>query len=126
MKVILIIITLIIVLYILPLGTYFDSKVNGLKISFIQLLRLRAQKVPSRIILDWTKELIANRYNVTFSQLVDLYKKDYDLYNITNGLIKARDKKVYLTLDKACEADLNNIDICKTIQRAISDVEIKE
>lgn len=122
MKIIVGFILLTLFLYFFPVGLYLAAKISGVKISIFQLIKLRRKKIPLRDMFEWNQKLMSYNYDFDFSTLVDYYESGFDLRNIVNGMIKAKENNLRLTFEKACEADKQNIDINRTVINTLNNV----
>jgi uncharacterized protein YqfA (UPF0365 family) len=123
MKILLGFILLILFLYYIPLGLYFSALTSGVKVSFLKLIAYRFKKLPLAHLIEWNKRLISNGSNIEFKNLVKCYKTGIDLENVVSGMIKAKENKLQLTFERACEADKQNINIKRTVLNTLSHVE---
>ena len=122
MKIILTILIGLVILYYVPLGFYFKAKVTGINISLIDLIKFRFRKIPTSLLLNWSKKLNDNKIKVDFKKLVKCYSDGNELENIVSGLIKAKQNQLKLSFKMACEADTQKIDIKRTVINTIAHV----
>jgi len=111
MKILIAILIVLIIFYYVPFGLYFKAKVSGVKVSLFEIFKLRFRKIPPYLIIDWCKKLSDNNIEFEFKKLVKYYTDGVELDNVVNGLIEANKNHLNLSFEKACEADLENIDI---------------
>ncbi|MFB6320861.1 MULTISPECIES: flotillin-like FloA family protein [unclassified Saccharicrinis] len=127
MMITLIIIASILILFrIFPIGIFIAARLNDIDISFFKLVKYKFKNIPLRYLMNLNEKLAANYFDIEYNLLIECYNRGLDLVNISEGLIKARENKMYLTFDKACLADSDNIDIIKTIDNALLHVEKKD
>ena len=100
-----------------PIGTYMAAKVSGLDLTILDLAKYKHRKYPIHDLINFNIELSNIGINIKFSNLAELYKANVDLENVVNGLIAAKQINLPLSLEQACMADKQGIDI----KLAISD-----
>ncbi|WP_159520654.1 flotillin-like FloA family protein [Sunxiuqinia indica] len=122
MKIIIAIFLFLVFLYYVPLGFYFKAKVSGINVSLMELFRLRIKKIPTYLIFNWCKKLHDNQIKIDFKSIAKCYSNGIDLDNVVNGLIKAKQEKLKLSFELACEADKQKIDIKKTVINTVAHV----
>lgn len=125
MKFIITIFLFLVFLYYVPLGLYFKAKVSGINVSLVELFRLRIKKVPTYLIFNWCQKLNEYQIKTDFKSIAKSYTNGIDLDNVVNGLIKAKQEKLKLSFELACEADKRKIDIKKTVINTLTHV-VKE
>ncbi len=123
MKILLISIGLILLFAYLPILLYLSALVSGIKVSFIDLVKYRIHKIPSHKLIEWHKRLLLIDIDSNIRKLAQLYKEGIDLDNVVSGIKKAKEQKLPLDLKTACNADLNNVDIRRTIIRTVNNVD---
>ena len=67
-------------------------------------------------------DTVTNLAITEFKSIAKCYSNGIDLDNVVNGLIKAKQEKLKLSFELACEADKQKIDIKKTVINTVAHV----
>ncbi len=107
----------------LPILLYLSALFSGVKVSFIDLVKYRFHKIPPHKLIEWHKQLLLIDIDNNIRKLAQLYKEGVDLDNVVTGIKKAKEQKLPLDLKTAYNADLNNVDIRRTIIKTVNNVD---
>ncbi len=123
MKFLIVILCLILLLAYLPIMLYISTLVSGIQVSFIDLVKFRIKKIPAHKLIEWHKDLLLNNVDNNINRLAQLYNEGIDLDNVVTGIKNAKENKLPIDFEVACNADRNNIDIRRTIIKTINNVD---
>jgi uncharacterized protein YqfA (UPF0365 family) len=115
-----VIIFLMIVLYFVPLGLWFQALVSGVRISLIQLIFMRWRKVPPSIIvralIEGTKAgLVLNR-----NELEAHYLAGGHVEKVVHALVSAEKANIDLQFNMATAIDLAGRDVFEAVQMSVN------
>lgn len=125
MKVLFVVIALSVLLYFIPIATYFKVNINGSKVSLFQLIKWRFKGVPLDNIVSLWESFKEKEFEVDFNEMVNAKQDNVDLNNVFRGMKRAHKKNLHITFSMACKADKENIDLEKTVTNKIQHVGIK-
>ncbi len=111
---------LMIVLYFVPLGLWFQALVSGVRISLVQLIFMRWRKVPPSIIvralIEGTKAgLILNR-----NDLEAHYLAGGHVEKVVHALVSAEKANIDLQFNMATAIDLAGRDVFEAVQMSVN------
>jgi uncharacterized protein YqfA (UPF0365 family) len=114
------IVILAVILYIIPLGLWFQALVSGVRISLIQLIFMRWRKVPPSIIvralITGTKAgIILNR-----NELEAHFLAGGRIVQVVNALISADKANIALDFKMATAIDLAGRDVLEAVQMSVN------
>ena len=115
-----VIIFLMVVLYFVPLGLWFQALVSGVRISLIQLIFMRWRKVPPSVIvramIEGTKAgLILNR-----NDLEAHYLAGGHVEKVVHALVSAEKANIDLPFNMATAIDLAGRDVFEAVQMSVN------
>jgi uncharacterized protein YqfA (UPF0365 family) len=115
-----VIVFLIIVLYFVPLGLWFQALVSGVRISLIQLIFMRWRKVPPSVIvralIEGTKAgLVLNR-----NDLEAHYLAGGHVEKVVHALVSAEKANIELLFNMATAIDLAGRDVFEAVQMSVN------
>lgn len=115
-----VIVFLIIVLYFVPLGLWFQALVSGVRISLIQLIFMRWRKVPPSVIvralIEGTKAgLVLNR-----NDLEAHYLAGGHVEKVVHALVSAEKANIDLQFNMATAIDLAGRDVFEAVQMSVN------
>jgi len=116
---ILILIVGLVLLFYLPIGSIYISKIGGIKISIKKIFQYRFNKIPIYFLVQTAIDLKNALIYVDIEDLVNQYKLGTDIYNVRDGLIEAKNQGLFLTFERACLADRYGIHITKTVENTL-------
>jgi uncharacterized protein YqfA (UPF0365 family) len=89
----------------------------GIKITLMQLFRMRRKGFPVNSIMDNLIKARQFKIQVTIDQLYAHYQNGGDLYNLVDGMVRAKKYGLNVSLEKAQNADLQNIKLTDAIEQ---------
>jgi uncharacterized protein YqfA (UPF0365 family) len=115
-----VIVFLMIVLYFVPLGLWFQALVSGVRISLIQLIFMRWRKVPPSVIvralIEGTKAgLVLNR-----NELEAHYLAGGHVEKVVHALVSAEKANIDLQFNMATAIDLAGRDVFEAVQMSVN------
>jgi uncharacterized protein YqfA (UPF0365 family) len=100
-----------IILYSLPVGLYLSAKFAGVDINLFELIAIKMRKAPVTDVVNSKIRLHKIGMYTNINNLEKHYHEGGNLDNVVNGIIYAKRNGLNLTFEKACKADLNDIDL---------------
>ncbi len=113
------IIFLWIVLYLIPLGLWFQALVSGVRISLIQLIVMRWRKVPPKIIVN--AMIIGAKADVPLNrnELEAHYLAGGNVGKVVNALVSASKANINLSFKMATAIDLAGRNVLEAVQMSV-------
>jgi uncharacterized protein YqfA (UPF0365 family) len=116
-----ILIVLMLVLYLVPIGLWFQALVSGVRISLIQLIFMRWRKVPPSVIvralIEATKAGIAE---IKRDELEAHYLAGGHVEKVVHALVSAAKANIELTFNMATAIDLAGRDVFEAVQMSVN------
>lgn len=111
---------LVLFLYLVPIGIWFQALVSGVHTSLIQLVFMRFRKVPPTIIVK--NMITASKAGLKLSQnqLEGHYMAGGRVNSVVNALISADKANINLDFDTATAIDLAGRDVLKAVQTSVN------
>ena len=81
---------------------------SGTPIKLMQLITLKLQKIPVRLIVDARITLFRAGLNVSVEDLSAHYLAGGRVNNVVTGMLTAKEKNINLSFDSACGIDLED------------------
>ncbi|MBT6744978.1 MAG: flotillin-like protein FloA [Flavobacteriales bacterium] len=111
---------LLILLYLIPVGLWFQSVVSGAKVSMLQLIFMRFRKVPPSLMVN--ARINAKKAGIEIS--TDLLESHYmaggNVMNVINALISADKANILLDYQAATAIDLAGRDVLEAVQMSVN------
>ncbi len=111
---------LLILLYLIPVGLWFQSVVSGAKVSMLQLIFMRFRKVPPSLMVN--ARINAKKAGIEIS--TDLLESHYmaggNVMNVINALISADKANIILDYQAATAIDLAGRDVLEAVQMSVN------
>jgi uncharacterized protein YqfA (UPF0365 family) len=103
--------------YLFSFLQWYMAVQSGIKITLLQLFRMRRKGMPVNALLD--NLIKAKQFNipVTIDQLYAHHQRGGDVYNLIDGLVRARKYGLNVSLEKARNADLQNIKLTEAVEK---------
>ncbi len=114
------IVGLVIFLYFVPIGLWFNALVSGVNISLVQLIFMRWRKVPPQIIVR--NMIAANKagLKLTRNELEAHYLAGGKVGNVVSALISADKANINLDFKTATAIDLAGRDVFQAVQTSVT------
>ena len=81
---------------------------SGTPIKLMELITLKLQKIPVRLIVDSRIRLFRAGLNVSISDLSAHYIAGGRVNNVVTGMLTAKEKNINLSFDRACAIDFED------------------
>ena len=103
------IVLLIVFFFSLNLGLeLLRAYLSGTPIKLMQLITLKLQKIPVRLIVDVRITLFRSGLDVSVEDLSAHYLAGGRVNNVVTGMLTAKEKNINLSFDHACAIDLED------------------
>ena len=103
------IVLLIVFFFSLNLGLeLLRAYLSGTPIKLMQLITLKLQKIPVRLIVDVRITLFRSGLDVSVEDLSAHYLAGGRVHNVATGMLTAKEKNINLSFDHACAIDLED------------------
>ena len=103
------IVLLIVFFFSLNLGLeLLRAYLSGTPIKLMQLITLKLQKIPVRLIVDVRITLFRSGLDVSVEDLSAHYLAGGRVNNVVTGMLTAKEKNINLSFDHACAIDLQD------------------
>lgn len=116
-----VLVVLMLFLYLVPLGLWFQAMVSGVRISLLQLIFMRWRKVPPSVIvralIEATKADIAP---IKRDQLEAHYLAGGHVEKVVHALVSASKANIDLTFNMATAIDLAGRDVFEAVQMSVN------
>lgn len=113
-------ILLVLFLYLVPVGIWFQALVSGVHTSLIQLIFMRFRKVPPTIIVKNMITASKAGLKLTQNQLESHYLAGGRVNSVVNALISADKANINLDFNTATAIDLAGRDVLKAVQTSVN------
>ena len=115
-----VIVFLMIVLYFVPLGLWFQALVSGVRISLIQLIFMRWRKVPPSIIVRALIEGTKAGLQLNRNDLEAHYLAGGHVEKVVHALVSAEKANIDLQFNMATAIDLAGRDVFEAVQMSVN------
>ena len=113
-------ILLIIFLYLVPVGLWFQALVSGVHTSLIQLMFMRFRKVPPSVIVNNMINATKAGLKLSQNELEAHYLAGGNVTNVVQALISASKANMNLDFRTATAIDLAGRDVLKAVQTSVN------
>ena len=114
------VVALWILLYLIPVGLWFQAVVSGAKVSMFELIFMRFRKVPPTLMVN--ARINAKKAGIEISS--DLLESHYmaggNVLNVVNALISADKANIELDFQSATAIDLAGRDVLEAVQMSVN------
>ncbi len=115
-----VIVFLMIILYFVPLGLWFQALVSGVRISLIQLIFMRWRKVPPSVIVRALIEGIKAGLTLNRNALEAHYLAGGHVEKVVHALVSAEKANIDLQFNMATAIDLAGRDVFEAVQMSVN------
>ncbi|MBN2350275.1 MAG: flotillin-like protein FloA [Bacteroidales bacterium] len=115
-----IIVLLMIILYFVPLGLWFQALVSGVHVSLIQLIFMRWRKVPPRVIVNAMIEAKKAGLEVLRDLLEAHFLAGGHVEKVVHALVSASKANIELSFQMATAIDLAGRDVFEAVQMSVN------
>jgi uncharacterized protein YqfA (UPF0365 family) len=115
-----IIVLLIIVLYFVPLGLWFQALVSGVRISLVQLIFMRWRKVPPSVIVRAMIEGTKAGLKLIRNDLEAHYLAGGHVEQVVHALVSAEKANIDLQFNMATAIDLAGRDVFEAVKMSVN------
>lgn len=110
----------ILLIYLVPVGLWFQAIVSGVRTSLIQLMFMRFRKVPPSIIVNNMINATKAGLKLSQNQLEAHYLAGGNVTSVVQALISASKANMNLDFDTATAIDLAGRDVLKAVQTSVN------
>ena len=114
------IIALVLFLYLVPVGIWFQALMSGAHISLVQLVFMRFRKVPPTVIVNNMIAATKAGLKLTQNELEAHYLAGGHVNQVVNALISADKANMNLDFKTATAIDLAGRDVLKAVQTSVN------
>ena len=114
------IIALILFLYLVPIGIWFQALISGVHTSLVQLIFMRFRKVPPTIIINNMISASKAGLKIKQNDLEAHYLAGGHVNSVVNALISADKANMNLDFKTATAIDLAGRDVLKAVQTSVN------
>ncbi len=107
---------LYLVFYFIPLGLWFTAYMAKVKISLVDLFRMKMRKTPPALMVSSLIMTHKAGVPIPVEKLEATYITGGKLENIVNGMVYAKMHMVELSFEEAVQMDRNNLDIVSELK----------
>lgn len=112
---------LVLVLYFIPIGLWFQALITGVRISLVQLIAMRLRKVPIKIIVMAMIEAHkAGLSNIKSEDLEAHYLAGGHVIKVVHALVSAAKANIDLPFQMATAIDLAGRDVFEAVQMSVN------
>ncbi len=111
---------LVLFLYFVPIGLWFNAQISGVRIGLLQLVLMRWRKVPPSIIVNSMVTGTKAGLHLNANELEAHYMAKGDVVNVVNALISAEKAGIDLDFKKAAAIDLAGRDVYEAVQMSVT------
>ncbi len=115
-----VIVFLMVVLYFVPLGLWFQALVSGVRISLIQLIFMRWRKVPPSIIVRAMIEGTKAGLTLNRNDLEAHYLAGGHVEKVVHALVSAEKANIELSFNMATAIDLAGRDVLEAVRMSVN------
>ena len=113
------IIGLMVLLYFIPVGLWFQALLSGVRISLLQLILMRWRKVPPSLIVNALINSSKAGLSLSRNELEAHFLAGGDIKNVINALISADKANIGLDFKTATAIDLAGRDVYEAVQMSV-------
>ncbi|MEN8119546.1 MAG: flotillin-like FloA family protein [Bacteroidota bacterium] len=106
--------------YFIPLGLWYETRLSGIKVSWMALIIMRWQRIPQALILKTLIRAENAGLSLDAKELSEQYLAEVDIEKVVNTLIRATNAKLTIPLEELAEHYLAQVDIEKVIHAQIT------
>ena len=121
-----VLVSLLLVLYYIPLGIWFTALVSGVRVTIPELILMRVRKTPPALIVQAMIVLRKGGVAIGRNQLETHYLAGGNLENVVSGLVAANKIGLKLTFEKACASDFKGINLLDAVKEEALKLQKKE
>ncbi|MBI4647885.1 MAG: flotillin-like protein FloA [Bacteroidia bacterium] len=114
------VILLWLLLYLIPIGLWFQALVSGVRISLVQLIFMRWRKVPPSVIVSAMIEGIKAGVPLNRNELEAHYLAGGRVPKVVHALVSASKANIDLTFKMATAIDLAGRDVFEAVQMSVN------
>ncbi|MCK5820275.1 MAG: flotillin-like protein FloA [Bacteroidales bacterium] len=114
------IVGLALILYVIPIGLWFQSLISGVRVSLIQLIFMRWRKVPPRAIVNALITSTKAGLNLKRDYLEAHYLAGGHVQQVVNALVSADKANLDLNFKMATAIDLAGRDVLEAVQMSVN------
>ncbi|MBL4624855.1 MAG: flotillin-like protein FloA [Flavobacteriales bacterium] len=114
------IVALWILLYLIPVGLWFQAVVSGAPVSMVDLIFMRWRKVPPSLIVNTRINAKKAGIEVSTDMLESHYMAGGNVVNVVNALISAEKANIELNFQAATAIDLAGRDVLEAVQMSVN------
>ncbi len=111
---------LLILLYFIPIGLWFQALITGVRISLLQLIMMRWRKVPPSLIVNAMITSKKAGLEITRDELEAHYLAGGHIQMVVNALISADKANLNLTFKTSTAIDLAGRDVFEAVQMSVN------
>ncbi|MDR2912746.1 MAG: flotillin-like protein FloA [Alistipes sp.] len=113
-------ILLLIFLYFVPIGLWFNAQISGVRIGLLQLVLMRWRKVPPSVIVNAMITGTKAGLSLNSNELEAHYMARGNVVNVVNALISAEKAGIDLDFKKATAIDLAGRNVYEAVQMSVT------
>ena len=113
-------ILLLIFLYFVPVGLWFNAQISGVRIGLLQLVLMRWRKVPPSVIVNAMITGTKAGLSLNANELEAHYMAKGNVVNVVNALISAEKAGIDLDFKKATAIDLAGRNVYEAVQMSVT------
>lgn len=113
-------ISLIILLYVIPVRLWLAARFSGASVNFLSLIGMRIRRVPPKVVVEPRISAIKAGLDVSVSDLESHYLAGGNVYNVINALISADKAGITLPLERAVAIDLAGRDVLEAVKMSVN------
>jgi uncharacterized protein YqfA (UPF0365 family) len=113
-------ILLLIFLYFVPIGLWFNAQISGVRIGLLQLVLMRWRKVPPSVIVNAMITGTKAGLQLNSNELEAHYMAKGNVVNVVNALISAEKAGIDLDFKKATAIDLAGRNVYEAVQMSVT------
>ncbi len=113
-------ILLLLFLYFVPVGLWFNAQISGVRIGLLQLVLMRWRKVPPSVIVNAMITGTKAGLSLNSNELEAHYMAKGNVVNVVNALISAEKAGIDLDFKKATAIDLAGRNVYEAVQMSVT------
>lgn len=106
--------------YFIPIGLWYEARLSGIKVSWLDLIVMRWQRVPQPLILKTLIKAKNAGLSLKARELADHYLAEVDIEKVVNTLIRAANANMTIPLKDLAAQFLARVDVEKIIHALIT------
>ncbi len=111
---------LLIFLYFVPIGLWFNAQISGVRVGLLQLVLMRWRKVPPSVIVNAMITGTKAGLKLNVNELEAHYMAKGNVVNVVNALISAEKAGIDLDFNKATAIDLAGRNVYEAVQMSVT------